>query len=83
MTDELSQAYAEYLTGSYDSPDRIVLNAYFRQGHIPGGFRNWWRSLYGNDDDLDKTLRERAPDYLVVVWDAPMPEPMPKRKAFQ
>ena len=53
MTDELSQAYAEYLTGTYDSPDRIVLNAYFRQGHIPGGFRNWWRSLYGNDDDLD------------------------------
>lgn len=53
MIDELSQAYAEYLTGTYDSPDRIVLNAYFRQGHIPGGFRNWWRSLYGNDDDLD------------------------------
>ncbi len=53
MTDELSQAYAEYLTGSYDSPDRIVLNAYFRRGHIPGGFRNWWRELYGNDDNLD------------------------------
>jgi hypothetical protein len=29
MTDELSQAYAEYLIGTYDSPDRIVLNAYF------------------------------------------------------
>jgi hypothetical protein len=53
MTDEFSQAYAEYLDGTYDSPDRIVLNAYFRQGHIPGGFRNWWRQLYGNDDDLD------------------------------
>ena len=53
MTDQLSQAYAEYLAGSYDSPDRIVLNAYFRQGHIPGGFRLWWRALYGNDDDLD------------------------------
>jgi len=53
MTDELSQAYAEYLTGTYDSPDRIVLNAYFRQGHIPGGFRIWWRQLYGNDDKLD------------------------------
>ncbi len=53
MQDELSQAYAEYLSGTYDSPDRIVLNAYFRQGHIPGGFRNWWRALYGNDDKLD------------------------------
>ena len=53
MTDELSQAYAEYLTGTYDSPDRIVLNAFFRPGHSPGGFRNWWRNLYGNDDDLD------------------------------
>ena len=53
MTDQLSQAYAEYLTGTYDSPDRIVLNAFFRPGHSPGGFRKWWRSLYGNDDDLD------------------------------
>ena len=53
MTDELSQAYAEYLTGTYDSPDRIVLNAYIRPGYSPGGFRNWWRRLYGNDDDLD------------------------------
>jgi len=53
MTDGFSQAYAEYLDGTYDSPDRIVLKAYFRQGHIPGGFRNWWRQLYGNDDDLD------------------------------
>lgn len=53
MSDGFSQAYAEYLEGTYDSPDRIVLNAYFRQGHIPGGFRNWWRQLYGHDDDLD------------------------------
>jgi hypothetical protein len=53
MSDGFSQAYAEYLEGTYDSPDRIVLNAYFRQGHIPGGFRNWWRQMYGNDDDLD------------------------------
>ncbi|HET8671595.1 MAG TPA: hypothetical protein VFM05_13475, partial [Candidatus Saccharimonadales bacterium] len=53
MIDELSQAYAEYLEGTYDSPDRIVLNAYFRRGHIPGGFRLWWRELYGHDEDLD------------------------------
>lgn len=53
MTDGFSQAYAEYLEGTYDSPDRIVLNAYFRRGHIPGGFRNWWRELYGTDENLD------------------------------
>jgi hypothetical protein len=53
MSDGLSQAYADYLSGTYDSPDRIVLNAYFRRGHIVGGFRNWWRELYGTDDDLD------------------------------
>jgi hypothetical protein len=53
MTDELSQAYAEYLEGVYDSPARIVLNAYFRRGHIAGGFRNWWRELKGSDDELD------------------------------
>ena len=55
MTDQLSQAYDEYLTGTYDSPDRIVLNAYFRRGHIAGGFRNWWRELYGHDEKLDNT----------------------------
>ena len=53
MIDELSQAYAEYLEGTYDSPDRIVLNAYFRRGHIAGGFRNWWRELRGSDAELD------------------------------
>ena len=29
----------DLLTGSYDCVDRIVLNAYFRMGHDPGGFR--------------------------------------------
>ena len=53
LTDELSQAYAEYLEGTYDSPDRIVLNAYFRRVHLAGGFRNWWRELWGDDEELD------------------------------
>jgi len=33
--------------------DRIVLNAYFRLGQSPGGFRTWWRILEGSDDNLD------------------------------
>ncbi|MCJ7702020.1 MAG: hypothetical protein MUO62_10585 [Anaerolineales bacterium] len=55
MSDQLTEAYADLIEGSYDCPDRIVLNAYFGMGHSPGGFRSWWRRLYGTDDDLDKT----------------------------
>jgi len=53
MTDNLSEAYAPLLEGTYDCPDRIVLNAYFRAGHIAGGFRAWWRRLHGSDEKLD------------------------------
>jgi hypothetical protein len=53
MTDGLSQTYAELLDGSYDSLDRIVLNAYFRFAQNPAGFRVWWRQLHGSDEDLD------------------------------
>jgi len=53
MPDSLSDRYADLLTGSYDCVDRIVLNAYFRMGHDPGGFRLWWRALTGSDEGLD------------------------------
>ncbi len=53
MPDSLSDRYADLLSGSYDCVDRIVLNAYFRMGHDPGGFRLWWRALSGSDDTLD------------------------------
>lgn len=55
MSDQLTENYADLIEGSYDCPDRIVLNAYFRVGHSPGGFRSWWRRLYGSDEDLDKS----------------------------
>lgn len=55
MSDQLTEAYADLIEGSYDCPDRIVLNAYFGMGHSPGGFRSWWRQMYGTDDNLDKT----------------------------
>jgi hypothetical protein len=54
MIDPLTETYSDLIEGSYDCPDRIVLNAYFGLGHSPGGFRNWWRRLFGHDDDLDK-----------------------------
>jgi len=54
MPDEFSRYYADFLTGSYDCIDRIVLNGYFRLGYSPGGFRTWWRNLHqGADADLD------------------------------
>lgn len=53
MLDEFSDYYADFLAGTYDCIDRLVLNAYFKLGQSPGGFRTWWRSLHGSDDDLD------------------------------
>jgi hypothetical protein len=53
MPDQLSALYSEFLEGGYDCVDRIVLNAYFRMGQAGGGFRVWWRHLYGSDEDLD------------------------------
>jgi hypothetical protein len=53
MADRLSDLYQDLLDGTYDCVDRIVLNAYFRPGHSPGGFRTWWRRLTGSDEGLD------------------------------
>lgn len=59
--DKLSGHYKEVLEGIYDCPDRIVLNGYFIQGCIPGGFRNWFRALKGSDKDLsNNTLMKMA-----------------------
>lgn len=54
MIDQLTETYTNYLQGSYDCPDRIVLNGYHRLGYTGGGFRHWWRRLYGTDENLDK-----------------------------
>jgi hypothetical protein len=53
MADRLTDLYHDLLDGTYDCVDRIVLNAYFRPGHSPGGFRVWWRRLTGSDATLD------------------------------
>jgi hypothetical protein len=57
--DGLSTLYKDLLGGSYDCVDRIVLNAYFRMGHDPGGFRVWWRALTGSDQTLENTYLMR------------------------
>lgn len=53
MPDQLSALYSAFLEGGYDCVDRIVLNAYFSMGQSGGGFRMWWRELYGSDENLD------------------------------
>lgn len=55
MPDAFSTRYRDLLAGTYDCVDRIVLNAYFSLAQSPGGFRVWWRSLYGDDNTLDDT----------------------------
>src|SRR5258705_10420573 len=59
MTDRLSTLYRDLLSGSYDCVDRIGLNAYFRMGHDPGGFRVWWRALTGSDETLENPYLKR------------------------
>jgi len=82
--DGLSTRYQELLSGSYDCVDRIVLNAYFRMGHSPGGFRLWWRALTGSDDTLhnaylmrmagrfSRRLRAYAKAHGIPVVDCPV-----------
>lgn len=53
MIDELSSRYTDFLDGTYECIDRIVLNAYFQFGQRPAGFRLWWRQLEGSDENLD------------------------------
>lgn len=55
MPDDFSEYYTEFLESTYDSVDRIVLNAYFYMAQSNGGFRTWWRRLMGGEDNLDNT----------------------------
>jgi hypothetical protein len=51
--------YQDLLSGSYDCVDHIFVNAYFRMGHDPGGFRIWWQALTGSDETLENTYLMR------------------------
>ena len=53
--DPFSEHYIDELDGSYDCVDCIVLNGYFIFGQSPGGFRTWWRDLFGSDETLNGT----------------------------
>ena len=70
MPESLSDRYAELLSGSYDCADRIVLNAYFRMGHTPGGFRVWWGTLTGSEETLDNAHLMRMAGPLAAGFTA-------------
>ena len=53
FTDKLSEHYDSLLTGKYDCVDRIVLNGYCPMLLTGGGVRYWYRTLKGDDKDLD------------------------------
>lgn len=62
--DELSLYYDDLLEDQYDCLDRIVLNAYFPVGQSGGGFRSWWRKLFGDDSNLtNNNIRKMAGDF--------------------
>ena len=50
--DDFSRYYGEFIAGSYDCLDRIVVNAYYPLGQTGGGFRSWWRQWRGDDRTL-------------------------------
>lgn len=58
-TDSLSTHYAPLLEGEYDCIDRIVLNAYCPMLLNPGGVRNWYRLMEGNDKDMSNATMMR------------------------
>ena len=53
VSDQFTSRYEELLEGQYDCVDRVVVNAFLPGVGRGGGFRNWWRSLYGSDEMLD------------------------------
>jgi len=50
--DSLTKHYQPLLDGEYDCIDRIVLNAYSPLLLVPGGVRNWYRTMEGSDKDM-------------------------------
>ncbi|MBL0711011.1 MAG: hypothetical protein JJV99_08375 [Colwellia sp.] len=59
IMDQYSKHYESIIDDTYDCIDRLVLNSFFIPGHIPGGFRNWFRILTGNDENLTNTYLMR------------------------
>jgi hypothetical protein len=57
--DALTTHYSLLLEGEYDCIDRIVLNAYCPMLLVPGGVRNWYRLMEGDDKDMSNNTMIR------------------------
>jgi hypothetical protein len=71
VRDYFAYEYKEYINWSYSCIDRIVINGMFNMAQTPGGFRYWWRDLFGDDSDLtNEKLRTLAGDFSrrVTYW---------------
>lgn len=70
-SDTFTSHYEEQIHWQYDCIDRIVLNGTFQLGQSPGGFRYWWRELYGNDGNLtNPAIRTMTGDFArrIYAW---------------
>ena len=65
MTDGLSTLYQDLLGASYDCVDRIVLNAYFRRGHIgPPQFERSFSGCSAVETSLTSPIRPAVSRFL-------------------
>lgn len=57
--DSFTKYYKPLLDDVYDVVDRISINAKYTFGCTPGGFRLWWKDMYGTFDNLNDTFLMR------------------------
>jgi hypothetical protein len=72
MADGRSKRYQELLTCATTAWTASCLNAYFRMGHHPDGFRVWWHALTGSEETLDNTSSDAPWRAASAVGFAPM-----------
>lgn len=71
VRDYFAYEYKDNIDWSYSCIDRIVINGMFNMAQTPGGFRYWWRDLFGDDSTLtNDKLRTLAGDFSrrVTYW---------------
>ena len=60
--DDFSSSVSDFLTGSYDCADRILIRGYFPLGQTSGGMMTWWERLHPGVEISEQGLRAMATD---------------------
>jgi len=71
LEDKFTAHYEAQINWHYDCIDRIVLNGMHQFGQTPGGFRLWWRDLFGKEENLsDEGMRKLAGNFSrrIYAW---------------